>query len=230
MKSSIILILGFIFLFISCSEDDVSTQTSQTIDKIASTLTSSKTAYQNARAGDWIPITKEEYNLLATRLNNVSKIGIDENIYPTNSLGISAISNNSGATFSNETSAIIPKDSYVFAVRFYVGTGIFAKSKDTKIKLSDTSLTDGYIDLGNLLPESTPVDREVFYVLKGNTTPTKNMGYLAINMRPPNGLSIVQNPSYISYRGLDDANTLPFKIEGLQVIFQGLSTTQKQWN
>jgi len=226
-NTSFFLCLVMLF-FISCSSEDDSN--AQFIDKLELTLSTSKSVYQNANTGDWIPITQAEYDLLMTNLNNVSKIGIDENLYPNNSLGISSISNNSGSTFSNETAATIPKNSYVFAIRFYVGTGIFARSKDNKIKISDTSITEEYIDLGNLLPESTPIDREVFYILKGNTFETKIIGYLAINMRGPNGLSIVQDPSYISHRGLDDANTLPFESEGFQVIFQGLSTTEKQWN
>ena len=219
----------FISLIFSCSEDDTELQP-QTVDKIETTLTTSKTTYQNANSGDWISITKEEFGDLSSNLLKVSKIGLEENLYPSNSEGLSGISNNSGATYSNETTATIPINSYVFAIRFYVGTGIFAQSKDNIIKVSDTNISEGYVNLGNLLPESTPVDREVFYVLKENTIITKSIGYIAINMRSANGLSIIQNDSYLTHRGFDDTVDLPFKIEGVQVVLQGLSTTEKQWN
>jgi len=70
------------------------------IDDIASFLTSSKSAYEAASTNDWILITKDEYNLLASNLNDVSRVGTTQEQYdvePTIFLNsVKTFANNNG--------------------------------------------------------------------------------------------------------------------------------------
>lgn len=215
-KSILIAVLAATTIFTtSCSKDDEPTPIT-----IESTLTTSKQAYQNASDGNWVEVTKEEYGNLATTLNDVSKIATEDTDYLTDDSKIS--SNNPSFTLANGNGVDIPANSYVFAFRFYSKSD---NHEGSKVKISSTDIKSGYSDLGGTLPTVDKGDH--FFVLKGNNTKIDNKGYLAIFFNS----SIGFNPNskrIVFSRG--DNNTLTSDYSNNSTfLYQGLSTTKKQW-
>ncbi|MDH7447304.1 hypothetical protein [Aquimarina sp. 2201CG14-23] len=196
-------------------------------DRIEAVLTVSKSKYTNAVEGQWILITEAEYNLLATEIMEVSKSGVLESEYNESSNIITTTS--SPTTLTNETThAIMPANSYLFAFKYYAIDA--SDQPGLKIKQSNTSNTEGYSDVGDPLPRHTASNQEVFFLLKGSNAPT-NSGYLAIFK--PAGLTIgrkstTDNNTYFFELG-DTSNTSDKTSTPLKLLYQGLSTTTKQW-
>jgi len=201
-------------------------------DAIEMVLSTSKNAYIAASAGDWIEVTKEEFESLETQIEAISYSGMNEEefVFENFTTGISLGNNTTlGYTIANSTNATLSEGSYLFAIRFLVGTGIFGISEGNKVKLSETSVTEGYVTIGNALPEKTSEEREVFFVLKKNLIPTVNEGYLALFIAPTNG-SARGNFGGSSY--FQTGEITEFTRDPLEMItqaYQGLSTTKLQW-
>lgn len=192
------------------------------IDDISFFLSDSKMAYETGAKGDWIIITEEEYNVLATNLNNVNKAGaIDEHYeMPQTVNGFSDV------TWTNITQPSIPSESLLFAFKFTSNSGTGSSSR---VKLSSTSPTAGYSDIGSPLPE-TNESGSLHFVLKGNDSPTNTQSYLCIYAS--RGIKGSHNISNYNGRSLEgNQNNLEngFFYEGFVFHYQGLSTTQKQW-
>ena len=195
------------------------------VDDIASFLSTSEAAYTAATDGDWITITEAEYNALANSLNEVSRIGSSDLEYDDPS----TVSNSSTSAWvgSNVTTSNIPNNSYVYAFKYHARD--VTDSNTSKIKISSTSISDGYSDLGGTLPNHSGLSIDVHFVLKGNNTITPS-GYIAfykginVNMGLKN---ITGNQSY--YWETGDANSGLTQFDDYKLLYQGLSTTQKQW-
>lgn len=222
---------------ISNGEDSVTSSITITltdfVDAIEALLTTSKDVYVSASSGDWIEVTKDEFEALENQLEEISHSGISQGDYDfdiNTAVGISGGSNDTrGRTVANVSDATLPIGSYLFGIRFYVGTGIFGVCEGNKIKLSETSASEGYIDIGNPLPEKTSTEREVFFILKGNLTATINNGYLAFYYAPKNGGGFKESNEF-HYRSLNDATGFfGDPRQGLTYAYQGLSTTKLQW-
>lgn len=195
------------------------------LDDLASILSTSLADYTAAANGDWVVITEVEYNNLATMLNEVSKIGCTDLAYDDST----TISNSGTSAWiaSNVTTANIPNNSYVYAFKYYANS--VTNSNTSKIKVSSTNISDGYSDLGSVLPTHSGTSTDIHFVLKGNSTLTST-GYIAfykglnVNM----GLkAITGNQSY--YWASGDSNSGLSQFNDYKILYQGLSTTQKQW-
>jgi hypothetical protein len=195
------------------------------VDDIASFLTASKTAYNSASTGEWIEITSDEYTALQTTLNNVSKVGTTESQYTFSSASTSS----SGPwTLSNVSDATIPSGSFVFAFKYYAPTK--SNISGNKVKQSITSHTSGYNDLGGVLPNHNGTDGNICFVLKGNNNSTTSLGYLAVFMSSSNRMGYhSSNQNGYVYQP-SDSSDLSGSSGRYTFLYQGLSTTQKQWD
>lgn len=209
------------------SKNVSATITLNDLDDIAHFLSTSKTAYLAAADGDWIVITAAEYNALANSLNQVSKIAYKDEEYNS---GNTIIASNTARiwTEANVTTANMPNNSYVFALKYYAWS--VTNSSTTKVKISSTSISDGYIDLGNPLPSHSGTQENVYFVLKGSNTITTDTGYLAFYKPQGSSVGLVNLPgNNACYFTLSDAyNGLTLE-SGPKTLYQGLSSTQKQW-
>ncbi|KAA1247622.1 hypothetical protein [Aquimarina sp. RZ0] len=241
--SILVVIMLFLFSFQSCSESETSedineienpvtdgevTNPNAKKDKIEEVLTTSKPAYIDAANGEWVLITATEYNALASEIENVFKSGILESEYKESSNIITTTS--SPTTLSNETEeAVLPKNSYLFAFKYYA---IQANDQPgLKLKLSSDGNTEGYTDIGDPLPKHTGVNEEIFFLLKGNDLSTNSKCHMAIFK--PAGLTIGRKSSIDDntyFYELGDTTNLTGKTSTpLKLLYQGLSTTTKQW-
>jgi len=190
------------------------------LDDIESFLSTSKADYISASAGDWIEVTETEYNMLATSLNQVSKVVMDDTDYNTGPTGETFVD----ATVANNDGITMPSNSYVFAVKYnFFGDGSGAT---IKIKQSSTSISSGYSDLGNTLDNASVGNH--YFVLKGNDAATTGTGFLAIyDSSGQLGFAEISDNN-IQFE-FSDANDLISNQPSSTVFYQGLSTTQKQW-
>lgn len=189
-------------------------------DDISSFLNNSRTAYINASNGEWISITQSEYNDLANYLSNVSKSGQTDNAFQSTS-GI----NTGGANFtvSNNNAPSLPEGSYVFAFRYYVnGNNVV----DTNVKVSETSYQNNFETMGSNLPEHDAGFN--YFVLKGNNVPTSTTAYLGIYESNTIGYKNASGVSYFYEPG--DTEDLTNDSTNRTYLYQGLSTTLKQWD
>ncbi|MFD0861257.1 cadherin repeat domain-containing protein [Sungkyunkwania multivorans] len=192
------------------------------IDDIAFFLTASRASYVNATPGEWIAVTQEEYDALANSLNEVSKCATTDADY--NSTTSSVRNTSLGYTWANDDGVNIPNASYVFAIKYRVNST--TDIDGTQIKQSSTDIADGYTDLGGSLPTHSGGINH--FVLKGSDTPTTDTGYLAIYSA--GGISWNTTGGPYRYAN-ENANTLPLTVNATVLfLYQGLSTTQKQWD
>jgi len=196
------------------------------IDDIESILSDSKLIYKTANDGDWILITQNEYEMLASNLNLVSKIATTDADYDfiKNNTGTSAIN----STWANNNNVVMPSGSYVFAYKHSLKNDDDS-STIYKVKQSSTSASNGYADLGGNLP--TGVAGDNYFVLKASSNPTTNIGYLAFYESSNNvafkDFQAQGNLYYFDSAG--DVNDLTGEGTSATLMYQGLSTTQKQW-
>ncbi|WP_117879896.1 cadherin repeat domain-containing protein [Aureibaculum luteum] len=190
------------------------------MDDLEFLLSSSKVAYTAASDGAWIEITKTEYDNLALKLNEVSKVATEESDYLTDDTLIKA--NAPTFTLANGNGINIPADSYVFAFRFYSKSDNHAGNK---VKVSETDIKTGYSDLGGVLPTVDQGDH--FFILKGNNIKITNMGYLAYLFNGDAGYN--NNDKRILYSSGDTSSLDSDSPNNSTFLYQGLSTTQKQW-
>jgi len=213
LKQAVVL-LTLSFVFFSCNDDDPD------VVDIESVLSDSQTTFKAADDGDWIEITKAEYEALALELNEVTKVATEESDYLTDDDLIG--SNGPTYTLANGNGVDIPANSYVFAFRFYSKS---SNHTGTRVKISDTSLTSGYSNLGGVLPMVDTGDH--FFVLKGNNSKVENTGYLAYLFKGNVGYN--DNDKRILYTSGDASSLNSDSSNNSTFLYQGLSTTQKQW-
>ncbi|MDB5226317.1 MAG: cadherin repeat protein [Bacteroidota bacterium] len=212
-----------ILIATSCKKSTTTTTPVET-DKIKLKLSTSQAAYIAVGTGNWIEITAAEYNALATGLNNVTRAGVTEADY-TN-VAVSSTSSSGLYTIAQDDGATMPTGSYLFAFKISINSGT---NSGAKVKVSSTSVTTGYSDLGSVLPTHSTGDH--YFVLKGNTIATTATGYLAYTYAAAATINFKTIPGKGNYSyGTGDVNVLPSSTTN-DVVFlaQGLSTTVKQW-
>lgn len=195
------------------------------LDDIAHFLSTSEAAYTAAADGDWILISEAEYNALANNLNEVSRAGTTEMEY--NTTPDPYVSGSVGHTWSNiTTTSTIPNAGYVFAFK-YKSYGA-SNDSTSKVKQSSTLNNDGFSDLGNALPSHSTTGENDCFVLKGSNNPVSNLGYLAFyNTSEIKIIHDTTKPGL--YYSPGDSPTLNATLNDYKILYQGLSTTQKQW-
>ncbi|WP_299886716.1 hypothetical protein [uncultured Lacinutrix sp.] len=193
------------------------------IDDIWAFLNTSRTAYQNAAPNTWVKITQSEYENLEDYLSNVNQIGT---VNGQASANATVSYDSSLYTYANNNGITVPAGSYVFAFSYRVGENAVTNSK---VKISSTSVSEGYEDLGGNLPSHNSGYN--YFVIKGNNVPVSTESYLAISAKYIAYRTGVSNYTFkYSDQGTDaDLNTLPYNWNGI-AYYHGLSTTLKQWN
>jgi hypothetical protein len=195
------------------------------IDDVEYWLSDSKTAYQLENSGNWVLITEAEYEQLATQLNSISKSGTTDLLYAQGS-NSELFETYAGFTISNDLSSI-PENSYVFAFKYLaLGDAV----NENQVKVSDGIVTEGYIDLGNMLPVHN--QGQQYFVLKGaRQSTTTSRGFLGIYAQ--NGVSYDSqgNAAGTHLFGAGDLIELSAtNVLDRVCIYQGLSTPVQQWD
>ncbi|NAS13163.1 cadherin repeat domain-containing protein [Poritiphilus flavus] len=202
------------------SSDDFKLEiTLNDIDEIEFYLTDSKETYRNAENGEWISITENEYETLATALIQVTRIGTNQEEY--NAEG-ETITSSTDFTFALD-GAKIPEGGLVFAFKYDNASPL---SERAKLKFTE-DIWRGYEDFGPLFPSHG--EGENFFLLKGNNTAFEKEGYL--------GFYNENRIRWIRTEGLDtrfffvfgDSSTMSQSYQNFIVRYQGLSTMIKQW-
>ena len=223
MKTTLVnylMALTLMFSLISCGDDE------PTITAITDHLTASKTAYESATKGDWIAITETEYNALAASLRNVNTAGTVDSLFAdTDNLS----DNGGNFTWSNSNSATMPAGSYLFAFKYRSATT--ATVANSTVKISTSGRYADLADFGAKLP-SHAGDKVHYFVIKDSDTPIASgkTGYLAMYF------SQTIKYWYKNNSGLDvdmqyssgNTTSTPSESGGI-LLYQGLSTTEKQW-
>lgn len=141
------------------------------VDMIRNYLSASLHDYDQTSDGLWVIITEAEYDALATGLSAVTRSGMPENHF--------LISNTSEvwSRFGHVTSLAgtsvdkVPTGSYLFAFKFIRHESI--TSAGSQVKLSETSATDGFVNIGPALPTASGSSSSIhYYVIKGNSSAT----------------------------------------------------------
>ena len=195
------------------------------IDDVEYWLSDSKAAYQAENSGNWVLITEDEYEELATQLNSISKAGTTDLLYSQGS-NSELFETYSGFTVSNDLSSI-PENSFVFAFRYLAladGLG------ENKVKVSNGVVTGGYTDVGNTLPNHN--QGQQYFVLKGaQQSTTTNRGFLGIYAQNGVPYDSQGNAAGTHLFGEGDVNELSStNVLNRVCIYQGLSTPIKQWD
>lgn len=189
------------------------------IDDIVAFLSASRDAYLAAQPGQWIKIMAFEYNDMANNLKNITRSGQTEGNYNFNG---TTFSGSPDRSISQNNSASLNSSEYLFAFKFNCrDSGV-----DTRVKLSETAYTNGFVDVGSSLPFVEFGDN--YYVLRSNDSFVQNQGYLAIYCQGPLGYKSVAGTSHYAASG--NANMISSLSIGDQAyMYQGLSTNIKQW-
>lgn len=194
------------------------------IDDIEFLLSTSKTKYKDATDGDWIKITKEEYYKIASNLNEIIKVGLNDSDYENDHTELLRAGNNFTLAITGGSSVRIPNKAYTIAFK-YVSKSESERTND-RVKIS--SKLDpkvGYANLGEKLPVHSGLG-EHFFIIKNNNTKNIAAGHLAFYTSKNIGYN--ETGLIKGTYGFGDVNSLEF-ISGATYHFQGLATTQKQW-
>ncbi|PNQ73645.1 hypothetical protein C1T31_04720 [Hanstruepera neustonica] len=192
------------------------------MDDIWSFLNTSRTDYENAANGDWVIITESEYNDLANYLNETTKSGAsDTDMFSSASIAPAG----SPFTVANNNGENLPEGSYFIAFKYYSWDNNVVSNR---VKLSTSSITGPYENIGGALPEH---DSEYnHFVYKGSNNAISSTGYLAFYESVSMGYKNIQGNTNFWY-ATGDSNMLDSEDNTNAVfLYQGLSTTQKQWD
>lgn len=191
------------------------------IDDIAAFLTGSLSAYNNATAGEWVKILQSEYNDLANNLFQVTKSGQFDDIF-NNSQTIST--GGANYTVTNNNTPTMEEGSYLFAFRYYTSQN---NTTGSNVKISETSYQSNFETVGSNLPMHDSGYN--YFVLKGSNSPTSATAYLGIYESNTIGFkSVSGSNSYFFESG--DVTDLTNNGSNRRYLYQGLSTTLKQWD
>lgn len=190
------------------------------VDDIWAFLTDSRTAYENASAGEWIAIIESEYNDLFNYLGETTKSGATDSHF---SSATSITSHHGDATVANDNGNTIPAESYLIAFKYYSWSNNVVSSK---VKISQGDSGNPHMQVGNTLPEHN--DEYNYFVLKGADAPTTSEGYLSMYASLSIGRTSISGTTYRWANG--DVDNLDNSASGSVYLHQGISTTLKQWD
>lgn len=191
------------------------------IDDISAFLNSSRTAYNNATNGEWVRVLQSEYNDLANYLSDVTKSGQSDGMFQ--SAGNNISTGGANYTVSNNNGLTMSEGSYLFAFRYYTHQN---NTVDSNVKISETSHQNNFETVGENLP---PHDSGYnYFVLKGNNTATTTEAYLGIY--ESNTIGFKSNSGSTYYYESGDTEDLTNDNNNRAYLYQGLSTTLKQWD
>lgn len=197
------------------------------MDDVAHILSSSLTSYNSASDAQWVEITEAEYNSLADNLNAISEIGIPDTLFESDLTNLSSGANNFTVAAVGGDANVIPSSSYLFAFKYVSGTTDARTLDEVKTGALGNS---GFTTLGSALVSSANSGAH-YFVLKNNTTLTTSANEtstLAFYSSKDTGYKALSGIT--NYYASGNQNTIPTSsTETINYMFQGLSTTQKQW-
>ncbi len=186
-------------------------------NNILALLDVSENAYRQAFVGDWVRITASEYDLLATRLQNINQSGAVDSLYSNTNLTFPGTQ----FTFVNDIGTTVPSGDYLFAFKYNCNSAVPAF--EAEVKLSEDNITGSYRRVGQALP-SHPAG-ENFFVLKGNAIKTEADAHLALYSRSAIGYTLGNSVGrYFFESGNRNVITNLGGAPGLVLAFQGLSS------
>ena len=228
MKTTLVnylMALTLIFSLVSCGDDEPGKQ-----DAIFNNLTTSITAYNNAINGDWIAITKAEYDSLANNVRSVSTSGLDANKFTDSSLG-GFSSRDIFVSLTGTDVALVPENSYVFAFKYVRNSNY--DSDSAQVKISSEGSSAGFSNIGASLPSASGTATSThYYVLKGSDTPTatSSSSYIGFYSKLyALGYQTITGDIITNYRFGNNTVTSTTSGSSADCLYQALSTTEKQW-
>ena len=190
------------------------------VDDIWAFLHTSGDAYLDAEPGEWVPILESEYNDLANYLAMTTKSGaLDSDLISPSSISSSA----GNVTISAVNDQIMPDGSYLFAFKYYSWVN---NSNNVQVKLSEGNFSGPFENVGMAFPEHD--DEFNHFVIKGADTPTDGEGYLG--MYAPNNYGSKSKSGAQWLFGTGNTSILPNSGSNFVPLYQGISTTLKQWD
>ncbi len=195
------------------------------IVEIAELLTTNLNVYENATDGDWVLITEDEYNALASNLLDVTKSGTSDAEYDFAALVTGSSVNR---TIANDNGHTLPPESYLFAFKYNIQGSV--AMLNNKVLLSESTINGFYGTVGNSLTTFL-AEGDQYFVLKGNNHKTTSTGYLGIWFETQMGHKTVPSSDiYVYANGTGLSTTMSENGIGATFLYQGLSTTEKQWD
>ena len=191
------------------------------IDDISAFLNSSRNAYDNASNGEWVKVLQSEYNDLANNLSEITKSGQFDEIFNSNQ---NISTGGANYTVTNNNTPTMQEGSYLFAFRYYTGQN---NTSDTNVKISETSYQSNFETIGANLP--THDSGYNYFVLKGSNMPTSTTAYLGVYESNTIGYKSVSGSNSYFYES-GDVTDLTNDGSNRRYLYQGLSTTLKQWD
>ncbi len=190
-------------------------------DDLETLLTTSRDDYLAAN-GSWIEVTEEEYNLLAARIVGTQRVGVPEDVFETDQ---EVLQTAGDIMVANTIDVPMPSGSYLYAFKYYSTNGTNDNNNgQVRPKVSEESVTTGYIGRGPLPPHESGFR----YFVEAVSFATENQSYLG--MYSPYSLGWFENDqSGMRYR-FGNGGDMTNVFGGVQVLFQGLVTNQKQWD
>lgn len=187
-------------------------------DDLLTILSASRAAYEAETVG-WVQITKEEYDALAERVSGVQKVGVPDFHYDAPG---DVFQTSTDLTVTNTLNIPIPPGSYFFAFKYH---SIAEESSGVRPKVSENSITSGYSGRGPL-PAHGPGDQ--YFVRKGASVVTNNNAFLGLYS--PYSMGWKENFANEMYYRFGNGSSLSNGQNNVLVLFQGLTTSVKQWN
>lgn len=199
-----------------------------TDDEISKNLTTSKNDYANAKDGNWITITKIEYEKLESNIKNISYAGMNKTQFIDTPVRFFA-SQSLFVSLAGPAIEPIPENSYVFAFK-YVRVGDIT-SENAQVKISVKDSVSGFTKLGNVLPITEgAITNTHYYVLKRNNTSTTDRAYVGFYSEGSVlGRAKVDGDILTNYTfGDAETNSATSNNVG-DCLYQAMSTTKSQW-
>lgn len=201
------------------------------VDFIRNNLSTSQSAYDAASDGDWITVTEAEYNALATGLSAVTRSGMPEASFLLSNTSSFWSSNPHVTALAGTSVDKVPSGSYLFAFKFirYESN----TSTGSRVKLSETSETDGFENIGTALPDASGSESSIhYYVLKGNSTATtatnSYVGFFCNSKVIAISIALLPNVS-TNWKWGDASTGDGLELNEHEVYYQSLSTTNIGW-
>ncbi len=191
-----------------------------------SSLTDSKSAYESAKDGDWIEVTKAEYETLQA-IMSVNEVGVSSESFPNN---LATAEDWSGGglysnTISGDSSISISSGSYLYGFKYYSTSD--DPQTGVKVKLSSTGFETGFNDFGNPLPTHSGKGVH-FFIYKGDRVAVTAesfigvMGWYLAYAYPRSSFSVPHSAG-------DTDDFTGFHHSDHLMYLQGLTTTKVQW-
>ena len=190
-------------------------------DDLQTLLTTSRTAYENDSG--WVEVTEEEYNVLAARIAGVSKVGVSDADFDA---PVTIFQTAGDIVVKNDIDIPMPFGSYLFAFKYYSTNGTNGNSEgQVRPKVSESLPTSGYIGRGPLPPHGAGFR----YFVKGESVATSaSNSYLAIYS--PYSMGWKENFNSEMFFRFGNGSDLINGVNNVQILIQGLVTSQKQWD